>query len=107
MTESKLDDAARWLWNYLKNGQKLCGNRIRPKPGTVYGEGIRAGHSGMTIRNASDKLKVQRKKVNKRWYWSLPKGCKQPKPAVVPQTKSPVRRPKRRRRRLVITIAFE
>lgn len=107
MTESKLDDAARWLWNYLKNGQKLCGNRIRPKPGTVYGEGIRAGHSGMTIRNASDKLKVLKKKVDNRWHWSLPKGSKPAKPAVVPQPESPVRRPKRHPRKIVVTISFE
>lgn len=107
MNESKLDAAVRWLWRYLKNGPKPCGNRIHPKPNTVHGDGVQAGHAGMTIRNASDKLKVRKKKVDNRWHWSLPKGCKEPKPVAVPQAKVPARKPKRRRRRLVITIAFE
>lgn len=105
MTESKLNDTTHWLWNYLKNEQKRCGNRIRPESATVYGDGIQAGHSGMTIRNASDKLKVVKSKIGKLWYWSLPEGCEAPKLAALP--KPPVRKPKRRPRRVVITISFE
>lgn len=107
MTESKLDSAVHWLWHYLKDGPKPCGHRRHHRPGTVYGDGVQAGHAGMTVRTASDELKVKRKKVGKLWYWSLPEGCEEPKPVAVPKVKPLERKRKRRPRKLVITISLE
>lgn len=83
MTGPKLDPAVRWLWQYLRNDPKPCGNRFKPTPGTVYGDGIHKGIAGMTIRRAADELKVQREKVGKHWYWSLSEDSKPPKPGVI------------------------
>lgn len=106
MTGPKLDPAVRWLWQYLKDGPKIPGNRFRPTPGTVYGDGIHDGIAGMTIRRAADELKIQRKKVGKHWLWSLSEESQPPK-HTVHQTKIPARKSKRHPRKIVVTIVFE
>lgn len=97
MTGPKLDIAVRWLRQYLRDGPKPCGDRFKPKIGTVYGDGILRDIAGMTVRRAAEELKVRREKIGRCWYWSLPEGSKKPV----------VRKPKRCPRKIVITISFE
>ena len=64
--------AVKWLMEYLKDGPKPVGNKNNPESGTVFGDADVAGFKCSTIWRSSKILGTQKKKIDRRWYWSLP-----------------------------------
>ena len=71
----KTKEAEDWLREYLKDGEKLAGNKNNPEPGTIFGDAIAHGLKCGTVWDASKKIGVHREQeaLSKRWIWSLPK----------------------------------
>jgi hypothetical protein len=70
----KHDAAMRWLQERLANGPVLVGDPNKPEPGTIRGDVAAAGISWATVRRASDRLGVEKKRcpVAGKYQWSLP-----------------------------------
>jgi KaiC/GvpD/RAD55 family RecA-like ATPase len=65
--------AADWLYEFLRDGEKLAGNEKNPVPGSVRFESKAAGHAWSTLRKAERFLKVLKNDGKDGLsYWSLP-----------------------------------